>query len=382
MAAIMSADAVPLSLATAPRLGSPGDFRLACRAAGARPCHEDRLLRLWLTGQSLQTPGTRPEHLLPASLQRALPGLEIALAQLAVPVSEHPAEDEALRWLMQLHDGQTIETVLLPREGLCVSSQIGCAVACRFCMTGRSGLIRQLGSLEILAQVARARQRRPVRKVVFMGMGEPAHNLEAVMEAITLLASHGGIAHKQLVFSTVGDLRVFERLASGPVRPALALSLHSAEAAMRAHLLPKAPRIAPDELVDRAAGYAEASGYPLQVQWTLLEGINDRDEDVDALVRLLKGRHAVLNLIPFNEVADSGYRRPGVSRMVEMARQLHRRGILTKLRRSSGQDVEAGCGQLRARQLAPQWEAAASAAPAGFSGVVTGPLPLKRSRAR
>ncbi|MBN4836302.1 radical SAM protein, partial [Enterobacter hormaechei] len=122
------------------------------------------------------------------------------------------------------------ESVLLPRDGLCVSSQVGCAVGCVFCMTGKDGLLRQIGSAEIVAQVALARTRRAVKKVVFMGMGEPSHNLDNVLEAIELLGTLGNIGHKNLVFSTVGDPRVFERLLQGRVKPALALSLHSSKA--------------------------------------------------------------------------------------------------------------------------------------------------------
>jgi 23S rRNA (adenine2503-C2)-methyltransferase len=251
--------------------------------------------------------------------------------------------------LVQLADGQTAESVLLPRDGLCVSTQVGCAVGCVFCMTGLGGLMRQLGSAEIVAQVVLARARRQVDKVVFMGMGEPAHNLDAALEAIDLLGTAGGIGHKNLVFSTVGDARVFDRLPLGRVKPALALSLHSTLAARRASLLPRAPRIAPDELVARSEAYARDTGYPLQVQWTLLEGVNDGDDEIDGLVRLLAGRHAVLNLIPYNRVEGLDFARPDWVRAAAMARTLHRRGVLTKLRRSAGQDVEGGCGQLRAR---------------------------------
>jgi 23S rRNA (adenine2503-C2)-methyltransferase len=239
--------------------------------------------------------------------------------------------------------------VLLPRGGLCVSSQVGCAVGCVFCMTGIGGLERQLGSAEIVAQVALARSLRAVTKVVFMGMGEPAHNLDAVLEAIDLLGTGGGIGHKQLVFSTVGDRRAFERLPRGRVKPALALSLHSTRAALRARLLPRAPAIAPDELVALGDAYARATGYPMQVQWTLLEGINDTADEVEGLVRLLAGRHAVLNLIPYNAVDGLALARPDAERSRAMARALHGRGILTKLRQSAGQDVQAGCGQLRVR---------------------------------
>ena len=182
-----------------------------------------------------------------------------------------------------------------------------------------------------------------------MGMGEPAHNLDAVLEAIDLLGTAGGIGHKNLVFSTVGDARVFERLPLGRVKPALALSLHSTQAALRARLLPRAPRIAPDELVAPGDRYARATGYPMQVQWTLLDGINDGDDEIDGLVRLLAGRYAVLNLIPYNTRRRPGIRRPAAERAAAMARALHRRGVLTKLRHSAGQDVQGGCGQLRAR---------------------------------
>ena len=203
--------------------------------------------------------------------------------------------------------------------------------------------------------LARALQpARPIQKVVFMGMGEPAHNLDAVMAAIELLGTAGGIGHKNLVFSTVGDARVFERLMAlqpGQVRPALALSLHSTLAERRAALLPRAPRLTPEELVDGGERYARASGYPIQYQWTLIEGVNDGPEEIDGIARLLAGRYALMNLIPYNAVPGLDFKRPSWERAAEMARSLHRRGILTKLRHSAGQDVDAGCGQLRARAM-------------------------------
>ena len=229
-------------------------------------------------------------------------------------------------------------------------------------MTGRDGLLRQLGSAEIVAQVALARSLRPVRKVVFMGMGEPAHNLDNVMDAIELLGTVGGVAHKNLVFSTVGDARVFERLPLGTVKPALALSLHSTKAGLRAQLLPRAPRIEPAVLVALGEHYARATGYPIQYQWTLLDGINDGDDEVDAIAALLAGKHAMMNMIPYNTVVGLAYRRPSWERAAEIVRSLNRRGILTRLRRSAGQDVDAGCGQLRARAPARKtWQIASAA---------------------
>jgi 23S rRNA (adenine2503-C2)-methyltransferase len=327
------------------------DLRLRLRALGAAPVHEARVLRQWSRALPQDAGRRRVDDWLPKPLREALPAIEQELAALARVHAEHPGEDGSARLLVALSDGLTVESVLLPREGVCVSTQVGCAVGCTFCMTGRDGLLRQVGSAEIVAQVALARARRPVRKVVFMGMGEPAHNLDNVLEAIDVLGVEGGIGHKNLVFSTVGDARVFERLPQGRVKPALALSLHTTKAALREQLLPRAPRLDPQELVERSDAYARATGYPVQVQWTLIEGVNDGDDEVDGLVRLLAGRHAILNMIPWNAVDGLDYRRPDPERAAAMARTLHQRGVLTKLRRSAGQDVDAGCGQLRARTL-------------------------------
>lgn len=328
-------------------------LRQRLRALGAKPRHEASVLRHWAWALPQQQRGAR-EDVLPQALREALPALEAELDALATLRSEHPAADGSSRLLVALADGQTVEAVLLPRaEGLCVSTQVGCAVGCRFCMTGQGGLLRQLGSAEIVAQVALARRQRAVRKVVFMGMGEPAHNLDAVLEAIELLGTAGGIGHKELVLSSVGDERLFERLlapdAARRVRPALALSLHSTDAERRAALLPRAPRLPPEWLVEQAERYARASGYPLLVQWTLLAGVNDDEREIDGLVRLLRGRRAVLNLIPYNRVDGLVFERPERERAEAMARTLHQRGVLTKLRYSAGQEVDAGCGQLRAR---------------------------------
>lgn len=343
------------------------DLRQRLRVLGARPKHEHRVLRLW--SQALpQDHGSRPiTAFLPGTLREALPDIARDLTALATVHSEHLGEDGSLRRVVALNDGQLVESVHMPPgriPTLCVSSQVGCAVGCVFCMTGTTGLVRQLGSAEIVAQVALARSQRPVKRVVFMGMGEPAHNLDNVLEAIDLLGTAGNIGHKNLVLSTVGDARVFEALMArreGQVRPALALSLHSTRATVRAQLLPRAPALTPDELVQAGEAYARASGYPIQYQWTLLQGINDTDDEIDGLVRLLQGRYAILNLIPYNAVPGLPYTRPSWSQAAHMARTLHQRGILTKLRQSAGQDVEGGCGQLRARAL--QGDAAGMARP-------------------
>ena len=324
-------------------------LREELRAAGAPPRHEVLALRAWSRGLALDAFAHREDSQFSARLRAALPALEARFGELATIRSEHAGADGSVRLLLVLGDGQTIESVLLPGDGVCVSTQVGCAVGCLFCMTGRDGLLRQLRSAEIVAQVALARARRPIRRVVFMGMGEPAHNLDNVLEAITLLGTEGDLNTKNLVFSTVGDRRVFERLPLGPVKPALALSLHTTNPALRAQLLPRAARIEPAELVELAESYARATKYPTQYQWTLLEGVNDGDDELENIARLLAGKYAVMNFIPYNTVAGSAFRRPSWQRAADMTRYLHQRGILAKLRRSAGQDVEAGCGQLRQR---------------------------------
>ncbi|MDO9219085.1 MAG: RNA methyltransferase, partial [Lacisediminimonas sp.] len=267
-------------------------IRLRLRELGALPVHEQRVLRDWLQVRPHEQGRRRPDDFLPKALREALPQIDAELHALARLVSSHASDDGSARLLVGLGDGQTVESVLLPRDGVCVSSQVGCAVGCQFCMTGRSGLVRQVTSGEILAQVALARSMRTVKKVVFMGMGEPAHNLDNVLDAIELLGAEGNIGHKNLVFSTVGDRRVFERLPLGVVKPALALSLHTTKPALRATLLPRAPAITPTELVALGEHYARLTHYPVQYQWTLLEGINDGEDELDGIVNLLKGKYA------------------------------------------------------------------------------------------
>jgi len=344
--------------------GEPGlarsrivDIRRRLAEAGARPIHAERMLRAWTSGMPLDHGPVAAADWLPAAVRGALPALAAELDALARVAAVHPDEEGAERLLLALADGQTVESVLLPRDGVCVSTQVGCAVGCSFCMTGRSGLLRQLGSAEIVAQVVLARRRRKVAKVVFMGMGEPAHNLDNVLDAIELLGTAGGIGHKNLVFSTVGDRRVFERLPQGNVRPALALSLHSTRAELRARLLPKAQAIAPEELVELADAYSRATGYPVQYQWTLIDGVNDGDDELESIVRLLKGRYAVMNFIPCNPVDGTDFRRPPEERAQAMTLHLYRHGILAKLRRSAGQEIAGACGQLRARHPAPAAQA-------------------------
>jgi 23S rRNA (adenine2503-C2)-methyltransferase len=329
---------------------STGDLRELLGRLGARPIHVRRLIAAWLGGRALAQCAAQPSSPIPRALSDALPELQAALDGVAQELERHAADDGCRR-LVRLASGRTVESVDLPRAGLCVSTQVGCAVGCRFCKTGESGLLAQLSALEILAQVVLARRERALRRVVFMGMGEPMHNLEAVLDALAALGDEGRFGHKNLVFSTVGEPEVFERLLGHRVRPALALSLHTLDDDLRADLLPRAPRVAIEALVGAALDYADRTTYPLLVQWTLLEGVNDSTDEARRLAQRLRGRRAIVNYIPFNPVDGAPFARPPIERCVELVRLLKAAGTLATLRRSAAAQVEGACGQLSARRL-------------------------------
>lgn len=328
---------------------------------GAKPAHVRRICRAWLGAGPWpeSDPAAAPEGRaprLPAALIAALPEIRRELEAALVLRSRHPGSDpESERLLVTLADGQTVEEVLLPRRGVCVSTQMGCAVGCVFCMTGRGGLVRQLTDLEIVAQAALARALRPqTKKVVLMGMGEPSHNLANVVSAVEFLAEYGGFGHKDLVISTVGDERLFDALERMKARPALAVSLHTTDDARRRELLPRGARMTVAELAGRAEAWARLSGYPTQYQWTLIDGVNDGDDEAERLIELLRGRYAMVNFIPVNAVPGSAFARPPRERCVALVQRLKRAGIVATLRDSAAQDVDGGCGQLRARVLSAE----------------------------
>ena len=325
-------------------------FHQRLLALGAKPVHYGYLYRA-LFGIVPWPDQDNPKF--PKAMREALPEIKADIEGVLKVVDQHKGEEEdSLKLLFQLQDGHTIESVLLPREGVCVSSQVGCAVGCVFCMTGQSGLIRQLTDLEIVAQVIEAKRLRPeTRKVVFMGMGEPSHNLKNVMSAIEFLGTYSQIPHKNLVLSTVGDQRVFDALKESTVKPALAISLHTTIKEKREKLLPRAGKISFESLVNQAESYARQTGYPIQYQWTLMDGINDGDDELANIAQLLTGKYALMNFIPVNAVDNSPYKRPEWSRCQEMAKVLKASRILAKFRHSAAQDVEGGCGQLRYRHL-------------------------------
>jgi adenine C2-methylase RlmN of 23S rRNA A2503 and tRNA A37 len=202
---------------------------------------------------------------------------------------ETRAKDGTVKLLLALRDGKKVETVAMPIGACCVSTQVGCAVGCRFCASGLFGVERHLAVDEIVEQVVHARRHMRIDRIVFMGMGEPSHNLDNVMAAVARIHEEALISPKRQTFSTVGGVKPLARMREFAVKPCLALSLHSANEQRRRELLPRAHKDPLPEIVAAADAYAQDVGTPIQFEWTMLAGINDSDQDVDELCALLQG---------------------------------------------------------------------------------------------
>lgn len=259
------------------------------------------------------------------------------------------AQDGTVKLLLGLADGKKVETVAMPVGACCVSTQVGCAVGCRFCASGLFGVERHLGVDEIVEQVVHARRQMRIDRVVFMGMGEPTHNLDAVLAAVARIKDELLISPRRQTLSTVGGVKPFARMLQAPVRPNLAWSLHTADPERRRELLPRAHPDPLHEIAAAADAYAREVGTPIQIEWTLLDGINDRDQDVEQLCALLAGVRGYLNFIVYNPVPGLPFAAPPRERIVAMVREVKARGILATIRDSSGPDAQAACGQLRLR---------------------------------
>lgn len=264
-------------------------------------------------------------------------------------VGQTHAQDGTIKLLLEMPDGKQVETVAMPVGACCVSSQVGCAVGCRFCASGLYGVERHLTTDEIVEQVVHARRLMRIDRVVFMGMGEPSHNLDNVLGAVERIKQEVLISPRRQTLSTVGSVRAVERIRAAAVRPCLALSLHTADESLRRELLPRAHKDPLREIVAAVDAYGREIGMPVQFEWTLLRGINDRDEDIDQLCDLLDGVRGYVNFIVYNPVDGLPYEAPDRDRIVHMTRAVKARGILAKIRDSSGPDAQAACGQLRLR---------------------------------
>jgi len=280
-------------------------------------------------------------------------------------VSEHQSADGTVKWLFDVGAGNAVEAVFIPEDDrgtLCVSSQAGCAVGCRFCSTGHQGFSRNLTTGEIVSQlwfaehVLRKRfqtQDRVISNVVMMGMGEPLQNYSALVPALrVMLDDHGyGLSRRRLTVSTSGVVPMMDRLAADcPV--ALAVSLHAPNDALRDVLVPLNRKYPIDELLDACNRYlAYAPRDFITFEYCMLDGVNDQPEHAHQLVELVrkhagKGVWCKFNLIPFNPFPASGLRRSDSAQVSAFARILSEAGIVTTVRKTRGDDIDAACGQL------------------------------------
>jgi 23S rRNA (adenine2503-C2)-methyltransferase len=270
-------------------------------------------------------------------------------------VRSERSEDGTAKFLLRLADGKQIESVFIPDTPsmtFCVSTQVGCAMKCGFCLTGKMGIDRNLTPGEIAGQVrvlARELGMLDARfNIVLMGMGEPLHNYDATMKALRILADEHGFAmsSRRITLSTVGVLPALERLATEPFMPNLAISLHATTEDQRDMLVPINRKYGLKELLDACRRFPLKRRERITFEYVLLRDVNDTPEDARRLVRLLNGIKGKVNLLPLNEAAGIPFERPSDDRVNRFARILSDHGMTVSVRKSRGRDIRAACGQL------------------------------------
>ncbi len=260
--------------------------------------------------------------------------------------------DQTRKLLLELADGQRIESVFLPHNygnSICVSSQVGCAMGCVFCATGLAGFIRNLSVAEMVDQVLSFGE--PVHSIVLMGMGEPMLNLDKVLTFCEILHEERGmnIGYRHFTISTAGIPRGIRALADTGLPITLAISLHAPDDELRSNLMPINKRFPISEILAAADYHAEQTGRRYSVEYALIAKVNDHPDQARMLAQLLRGRLCHVNLIPLNPVAGKNYERSGTKKVENFLKVLASFGIAATVRREMGSDIEAACGQLRAR---------------------------------
>ncbi len=272
------------------------------------------------------------------------------------------AEDSTLKLLMGTFDNEIIETVGIPtdkRLTVCVSSQIGCPMGCKFCATGKGGLNRSLRVNEIVDQVISVREtmkRRPTH-VVFMGMGEPLLNIRNVLDSIECLTNDIGIGQRKITVSTVGipetlpDLAKLAQERLGRVKFTLAVSLHAPNQALRESIIPSASSYPITSLLNDCKKYIALTGRRVSFEYILLGGLNDKEIHAEQLADLMNGFQSHVNLIAYNPIAEENFKRPSQSRVGKFRELLENKGVAVSVRASRGRDKDAACGQLRRQKI-------------------------------
>ncbi len=270
------------------------------------------------------------------------------------------SKDGTRKWLLRLPDGNHIEAVFIPEDGrgtLCVSSQVGCALDCSFCSTGRQGFNRNLSTAEIISQLWLAshlleEEKKPGRKitnVVMMGMGEPLLNFDNVVQAVRIMMDDFayGLSKRRVTVSTAGVVPAMDRLGD-TLDMRLAVSLHATNDELRNELVPINKKYPLKELMAACRRFIDKQNTRsrITVEYLLLDGVNDQPEHARELIKLLKGIPTLMNLIPFNPFEGSGYRTSSKRAVIRFSEILHKAGITTVVRKTRGDDIDAACGQL------------------------------------
>jgi 23S rRNA (adenine2503-C2)-methyltransferase len=325
---------------------------LARRPVGPalRPFHAGQVYH-WIYGRGVTDPAGMTD--LPAALRGAIRE-RFRIAPPAIRETRDSA-DGSRKYVLELEDARTVEAVHMVHGGritLCLSSQVGCALACRFCLTGTMGLVRNLGPGEIVGQVAavasdRAVDLRSVR-LVFMGMGEPLHNYEAVMAAFRILSDPRGfgIAPRRITLSTAGLVPGIERLSAESPRPRLAVSLTAARDALRDDLVPINRKHDLEHLMAACRRVPLAPRERITFEYVLLGDLNDSLAEAGRVARLVRGLRCKVNVIPYNETGIAGFRTPPAERAARFRDELLAHGVPASIRWSKGRDIGAACGQL------------------------------------
>jgi 23S rRNA (adenine2503-C2)-methyltransferase len=341
MATLRTTDVSELELA---------ELELTLESWGAPRFHARQVFR-WIHKRGLTSFDAMTD--LPLRLRRQLEDT----AEVAEPrvVGRDRSSDGTTKFLLELADRRRIEAVFIPDTPamtFCLSTQVGCAMGCAFCLTGRMGLLRNLTAGEIAGQVrvlARELSLLDSRfNIVLMGMGEPLHNYDSTMKAIRILASEQGLAvsPRRVTLSTVGVLPGLKRLAAEPLMPNLAVSLHGTTDEQRGLLVPLNRKYGLDEIIEACREFPLKRRSRITFEYVLLEGVNDAPEDARRLARLLRGVRSKVNLIPLNEAPGIPFTRPSDARVDQFAQILADQHLTVSVRKSRGRDIRAACGQL------------------------------------
>jgi 23S rRNA (adenine2503-C2)-methyltransferase len=322
-----------------------------------QPPYRADQLQHWL----YESPVLSPEAMtnLPLELRK-----DLTLWPFEIETEQVADSGRTVKWLMRAPDGASIEAVLMGysrRTTLCISSQAGCAMACTFCATGQFGFERHLQAGEIVAQVAYATAylranglgSSPPRitNIVFMGMGEPLANYQQIKVAIDRFTGEMGMSARSITVSTVGVAPAIRRLAAEPWRVNLAVSLHAADDELRSRLVPLNKRYPLEDLIDATEFFVAETGRRASLEWTLIAGVNDTAEQADKLVPIARRLKAHINVIALNPTPLTADRPPGRAATAAFIDRLAAAGANVTLRDTRGQDIDAACGQLRARKL-------------------------------